>query len=122
MPAGRPSTYDPKYCEMVIDLGKQGKSEVQISAGIDVPRTTMRSWAEQHPEFSSALTRAKELEQAWWEDAAQKGTAQSKIGPAVWNKSVSARFREDYTERHEVSGSVTVEIVRFSDAKNPPAE
>lgn len=26
MPAGRPSDYDPAYCERVIELGREGKS------------------------------------------------------------------------------------------------
>lgn len=113
MPAGRPSKYKPDYCEQVIKLGKEGKSQVQIACALDVPRTTMLSWADEHEEFSTALTRAKECEQAWWEAAAQNGTAQTLIGPAVWGKSVAARFRDEYTDRQEqkLSGGVTLGVI-----------
>lgn len=104
MPAGRPSLYDPAYCEEVVALGRLGKSEAQISAAIDVPRSTLHNWRDAHQEFAAALTRARDLAQAWWEDAAQNGNANSVIGPAVWKHSMNCRFRGDYAERQEHSG------------------
>jgi hypothetical protein len=98
-PRGRPSTYDPAYCDRVIELGADGKSPEQISAAIDVPRTTMLRWADEHPEFRTALTRAKELEQDWWESIGQKALFADKFQASVWAKSMSARFREKYTEK-----------------------
>jgi transposase-like protein len=108
MPGGRPTKYDPAYCERVIELGRQGKSQVQISAAIDVPRTTILSWAEQYPEFSTALMRAKEFEQDWWENAGQNGIFLDKFNATVWKTSMAARFRDDYTERKEVNANVRI--------------
>lgn len=96
---GRPSTYDPAYCDRVIALGAEGKSPEQISAAIGVPRSTMQSWAEVHPDFSAALTRAKELEQDWWETIGQTALFADKFQASVWAKSMQARFREKYTEK-----------------------
>lgn len=104
-PGGRPSTYDPAYCQKVIDLGADGMSPEQISAEIDIPRTTMLSWAESYPEFSTALTRAKELEMAWWENTAQRALFADKFQNAVWAKSVAARFRDKYTEKAQIEHS-----------------
>ena len=98
---GRPSTYNPAFCERVIDLGRQGTSPAQISAVIDIPRTTMLRWADEHEEFRTALSRAKDLEQAWWEDQAMAGLVANRFNALVWKKSVEARFRHDYTERSE---------------------
>lgn len=114
MTAGRPSTYDPAFCDEVIELGKQGKSPVQIAVALGVPRTTMLSWAEQHEEFSTALTRAKEHEQDWWENAGQTGMVAPGFNATVWSKSMQARFREDYTERQEqtVKGEMVHEVRR----------
>ena len=81
---------------MVIALGEEGQSQMQISAEIDVDRGTMLSWATQHPEFSTALTRAKELEQAWWEKRAQGALENKDFNANLWAKSVAARFRKDY--------------------------
>lgn len=104
MTAGRPSTYDPAYCARVIDLGKEGKSQVQIACSLEVDPATLRRWAEEHEEFRLALTRAKTAEQDWWEGVGQKALFADKFQAAVWSKSMSARFRDDYTERKELSG------------------
>jgi hypothetical protein len=96
---GRPSTYDPMYCDMVLRLGAEGKSPEQIAAEIGVPRTTMLSWADTNPDFSTALTRAKELEQAWWENVGQSALFADRFQASVWSKSMQARFREKYTDK-----------------------
>ncbi len=101
MTAGRPSDYSPEFCEQVEALGAEGKSPVQIAVALGVPRTTMLSWAEAHPEFSTALSRAKDAEQAWWEDKGMAGMMLQGFNAAVWKKSMEARFRDDYTERRE---------------------
>jgi uncharacterized NAD(P)/FAD-binding protein YdhS len=107
---GRPSTYDAKHCAEVIKLGREGKSPAQISAIIGVPRTTMRSWTETHDDFKAAMEEAKTLEQAWWENIAQENLKADKFQAVLWTKSVQARFREDYTERKDVTTSGTFVI------------
>jgi len=101
MTAGRPSLYKPEYCETVVELGKQGKSPAQIAARLGVDRVSLYDWASAHPEFSTALTRAKVEEQNWWEDVGQSALTADKFQASVWAKSMQARFREDYTERRE---------------------
>ena len=80
------------------------RRQVQIAVELEIPRSTMHSWAEQHEEFSAALTRAKECEQAWWEQQGMSGMVGDKFNAAVWRTSMQARFRDDYTERKEISG------------------
>jgi hypothetical protein len=106
MPAGRPSDYNPHFCESVMDLGAKGYSQTEIAVHLEVPRTTMLSWAERHPEFSTALTRAKEEEQAWWERTGREAMFKPGFNAAVWKKSMEARFRDDYTERKDVTHNV----------------
>jgi hypothetical protein len=108
MPAGRPTSYRPEFCDDVIELGKQGKSLAQMCAHFDIARQTIDNWAEQHPEFLEALSRAKVHCQAWWEDKGMDGLAAGKLNAPVWKKSMEARFRDDYTERREISGGVAV--------------
>jgi hypothetical protein len=107
--AGRPSDYSESYCDRVIELGKLGKSKAQMCAEFDVSRQTIDNWAEAHPEFLEALTRAMAHCQSWWEDAGQSGMEKPGFNAAVWKKSMEARFREDYTERREVDQRVSIE-------------
>ena len=102
---GRPSLYKPEYCAKVIELGREGCSPAQIASHFDVDRVTLRNWGDEFPEFLTAMTRAKVHEQAWWEQMGQKGLVADRFNAQVWSKSVAARFREDYTERKEVTGA-----------------
>lgn len=103
MPAGRPTKYDKKYCEEVIELGMAGKSLAQMASHFDVARSTIDQWAEDYAEFSEALNRAKVHAQAWWEDKAMEGLSNREFNAPVWKKSMEARFRDDYTERKQLT-------------------
>ena len=54
-PVGRPSLYDPKYCEEVIALGRIGKSVEQIASILNVSLRVLYDWRDKHPEFLHAL-------------------------------------------------------------------
>jgi hypothetical protein len=101
MPGGRPTDYLPEYCEQVIELGRQGKSKAQIAATLDVARMTLDNWAAVHPEFLDAITRARDLSMAWWEDKGQGGLDTSGFNASLWSRSMAARFPDDYTERQK---------------------
>ena len=105
-PVGRPSSYEPEYCEIIIELGKLGKSIAQMASAFDVDKASIFDWAANHEEFSTALARARAHSQTWWENAAQENMADRNFNAQLWLKSVASRFRDDYTERQvtEVSG------------------
>lgn len=91
MPGGRPTSYDPKYCEEIIEYfsrppyreveresvdkktGKVTKSIVReatdfpsfagFAAQIGVNRDTLREWCDAQREFSAAYKRCKELQE-----------------------------------------------------------
>lgn len=104
-PIGRPSDYDPAYCAMVEEWGKLGKSKAWMAAEIGISKQTLYDWEKAHPEFLDATTRAVTFSQQWWEDAGQSGMAADKFNSAVWVKNMAARFREEWTERQEVTGA-----------------
>jgi len=119
---GRPSLYQPEFCERVIELGKQGKTPLQMAVDLGVARTTMLGWVEDYPEFSTALTRARELSQDWWESVGQSGLMTPGFNANLYNKIISCRFREDYTEKTkaEITGAdgqpFVVKVLNLSDA------
>jgi hypothetical protein len=98
--AGRPSKYDPKYCERVIELGKQGMSVVEMACAIGVARSTLETeWTKAHPDFSEAFARAREESQAWWERTGREGMLSKSIDAAIFSRSMSARFPHDWREK-----------------------
>jgi transposase len=110
-PVGRPSKYDPAFCERVIELGKLGKSVEQIACELNVGTKTLYNWRDENPEFLHALDMAKEFEQNWWETIAQTHMIEeqgaAKLNASIWSRSMAARFPKKYREsvKQEVTGA-----------------
>ena len=110
-PVGRPSLYDPAFCDKVVELGRIGKSVEQISAILNVSLRTMYSWRDAHEEFLHALDDAKTYEQAWWEEQAAAYMVENKesdrLNASLWSRSMAARFPKKYREstKTEITGA-----------------
>jgi transposase len=110
-PVGRPSKYDPAFCEKVIELGKLGKSVEQIACELNVGTKTLYNWRDENSEFLHALDMAKEFEQNWWETIAQTHMIEEREAPklnaTIWSRSMAARFPKKYREsvKQEITGA-----------------
>ena len=135
-PVGRPSKYDPIYCNKVLEYGALGKSFEQMSALMGIGITTMKRWREEFEEFRTALEDAQALSQTWWEDHAQSYLVEHKDGEklntGLWSRSMAARFPQNYSERvkQEISGpggaplktGFTLEFLEANTGNNPTSE
>jgi hypothetical protein len=65
--------YKKEMCDLVVEMGRQGKSRTQIAAALDITFQTMINWEKDYPEFLEATTRAYELSMARWEDIGLEG-------------------------------------------------
>jgi transposase-like protein len=127
MAGGRPTAYDPSFCDIAIEAGKIGKSKVSIAAEIGVARNTLDNWAQQYPEFLRALTLAQEFSQDWWEEMGRthlteqygEGASGDKMNTALYSRSMAARFPHDWRENSKLehSGGVQIVVQRLSDAE-----
>ena len=117
----RPTDYDPQFCDLIIEYGKQGKSVAWMAAELGVTKQTLFNWAEIHPAFLDAFTRAKLESQRWWEDLGQQHIVsrpgEGSLNAGVYSRSMAARFPEDWRDNKgvELSGNlqhdVTLEVV-----------
>lgn len=64
---GRPSKYEPSYCDAVIELMGEGLSLTTFAARVGAHRSTVIDWGKAHPEFAAALDRARAKRCAWLE-------------------------------------------------------
>ena len=109
-PVGRPTLYDPSYCDKVVELGALGKSVEQISSNLGVSCRVLYDWRDRFPEFLRAMEQAKEAEQTWWEDQAQAYMLEhkdgAKLNASIWSRSMAARFPKKYREsvKQEITG------------------
>jgi hypothetical protein len=58
-PVGRPSKYDPAYCDEIVEFCRGRRSITGFAAKIGVARDTITGWGQEHPEFSLAIKAAK---------------------------------------------------------------
>ncbi len=64
---GRPTIYNPDYCDTVYRVMSQGETLVAFAVEIGVAVSTVYLWQEEHPEFMEACQRAREAQQRFWE-------------------------------------------------------
>lgn len=100
MTAGRPSSYKPEFCDLVIELGNQGASIDEMAFECGVHDDTLRNWAEDHEEFFDAFTRAKQASQIWWERKGRFGMEKpaTEFQGAIWSRNMAARFPAKWRE------------------------
>lgn len=87
-----------EYADQIISLGRQGKSVTQIAAALDVCKQTIYNWTDpDHGSFQQAaldaLTRAKQLSEAWWETIGQDNLHDT-IDPKGPHKRFNAKVYE----------------------------
>ena len=70
--AGRPTKYDPIYCDMVEEEMAGGLSLTAFAGIIGVARSTINEWMAANPDFSEAVNRAKAKRLLQWERKALK--------------------------------------------------
>lgn len=113
--------YRPEFCEIVRELGKLGKTAVQIAVALEVRVATLDHWRDTHPEFDDAMVEALEQSQAWWETAAQQGLmAGKKFNANLWSRVMESRYPEyNQPKKRELSGPAggPLKIEDMSDAE-----
>lgn len=109
-PIGRKSLYKAEYNEIVITLGKQGKSLSEIALVLNIDRKTLYQWEADFPEFGQALARARTFAQAWWERKAQTSLGKKHFQAQLWRYSMAGRFKEDYADNSNASVNVTLDL------------
>jgi hypothetical protein len=117
-PVGRPSKYDPMYCDMVEADMAEGYSLTAFAGGIGVSRSTIGEWMAEHPEFSAAVSRSKAKRLRGWEkmgiDIAAKGTG----GPGAATIVVFGLKNmgdDEWRDKQEVEHTgLTINVKRFS--------
>jgi hypothetical protein len=120
-PVGRPSKYDPSFCQIAIDLGKKGYSREAISSELGITWQTLGNWAEANPDFFTALEEAKKEEMLFFEKLALDHMIErpggNRINTALWSRSMAARFPHKYRENNKLevtgknNGAIQVDVV-----------
>jgi hypothetical protein len=110
MALGRPTSYKPEYCDMIIKHMRTGKSLASFAMSIDVNRDSLQEWGKVHPNFSVAMKKAKDYCEVFWEEQGNAHILEDKDGPKLnmaWQIfTMKARF--GWREKQEVEVNNTV--------------
>lgn len=106
-PGGRPTKYKPEFCDIVIAVGEEGGTLIEMAEACDVHRETIRDWAKVHPEFSDAIKRSEQKAQVWWVRLGKAATIGGVEGfnPTSYIFNMKNRFRDDWRDKHEVDNT-----------------
>lgn len=122
MAGGRPTKYDPSYCDLVVEHCKTGASLTSFAASVDIARSTVNEWMEQHDEFSEAVKRAKAHCAAWWELNARNGaTGEKDVNATLCIFGLKNMAAEDWREKQELQHSGGVKYERIERTIVDPA-
>lgn len=121
MGAGRPTKYDPKYCDEMIEyfsvepftnevtevvsngrkvqVVKEVASKYPSMAGfavkIGVHRDTLQEWAKEHEQFSVAYKKAKVLQENWMLVNGLRGNVNVPFGIFISKNNLGYKDRQD---------------------------
>lgn len=103
MAGGRPTKYEQRYCDEVVEHMTDGASLTSFAAEIDVARSTINVWMEENPEFSEAVKRGKAKCAAWWEKQGRLGaTGGAQVNPTLVIFGLKNMAGEDWREKQEI--------------------
>jgi len=122
MSGGRPTKYDPAYCDEVIEHCRDGASLTSFAASIAVARSTINEWMEHHAEFSEAVKVAKAVCASWWEKTARANARDGGGNATLCIFGLKNMAADDWRDKIETehSGGVTVTKIerQFVDASH----
>jgi len=97
---GRPTRYLPESCDYVVAMGAVGYSKAQIARELWTTRQTLDNWSASYPEFSTAMTHAREMSLGWWESQGQAGIwAGKQFNVNAYSLQMRNRFPDEWRER-----------------------
>lgn len=100
MAGGRPTKYDPAFCEVVVDTMRRGYSKLAAAGEVGICYSTMRNWMDEHPEFLQAVKLGEALRVIHLE----RGLLEAESGPLVTSRIFALKNAapDEWKDRHEV--------------------
>lgn len=106
MPAGAPSKYDPKYCEMLIEHMGEGYSFDSFAGGIGVSIKTLYNWKDLHDKFLHAQREGQSKSLKKFEEIAM-GQMSGKIQGSAAVLIFWMKNRFNWTDKKEIEQTNT---------------
>jgi hypothetical protein len=112
---GRPTSYKPEYCQLVIEHMSKGLSFESFAGVVGTCKQTIYNWTVKYPEFLDARNEADAKCRLFWEKSGIQGMflgQHDKFNATVWVFNMKNRFhwRDMQEIKQEVTGNQTINI------------
>ena len=106
--AGRPTKYDPDYCEQVLEVMGTGLSLTAFAGVVGVARSTINEWLLAHPDFAAAVRVGQAKRVYYLERSMLDGDIGARITSRIF--ALKNADPEEWRDRRELehSGNVTI--------------
>ena len=113
---GRPTLYDPKFCDIARSFMGKGYSVSALAGELRVDRDSLYEWEKVHPEFRQALRESRMLRvRALEAGLLNKTFGQPQITARIF--ALKNAMPDEWRDRHEVTGAdggpIAVTVARF---------
>lgn len=103
---GRPSGYKEEYCQLVLKEMREGASIEEVAYELNVFKSTLYHWMENHPEFCDAIKKGIDFSEGWWRKEGRKNIRNKDFNSTLWYMNMKNRF--GWKDKTETSATVTV--------------
>ena len=94
MKAGRPTKYDPKYCQQLIDHMNGGLSFEAFGGKVDVTEKTLYNWRRKHRAFLRSYKKGLLKSLLHWEEMGHDMVLAGQGNATTWIFNMKNRFRK----------------------------
>ncbi len=118
MAGGRPTKYDPVFCEVFVEMSSHGCSRIEFCAQVGISYESFLAYQRRHPEFMEAVKRGLQLCQAWWERKGRENMGERDFNYTGWYMNMKNRFRSSeipWSDSREIKHSGGVSMSKESD-------
>ena len=137
MPAGRPTIYEERFCDLLIEHMAKGLSYESFAGFLGVSKQTIYDWEKVNAEFLDSKKIGVEKSRLFWEQQGIDGlfdtkestkeedgswnTKERKLNGAVWIFNMKNRFKEEWRDKQEIETTPSNLTVTIS-GPTPPSE
>ena len=104
------SKYEPKMCDTIIEMGKEGASKKMMWSQLGISSSTADNWSKKYPEFAEALGIALVHAQSYWETQLLANVENKSYNSRLVEIALRGQFATDYRESKETKIDLKAEI------------
>lgn len=80
---GRPSKYQPSYCDLIVERMSQGDSMYDFCQQIDISTDTLYEWCGRYPTFSASYKKAQEAGKSYYLNLIRTHLTNKEVQPVL---------------------------------------